>query len=116
MKAKEFSFSFREFVPFLHNTLEMSVMAGTEAEDLLAVRDLIQHAYLEVKELRNILSVIYQVGFIIPLIVQLVFGYYASLIVVVCNVLCLITQGAITVSEFRSMISRPNPCTYFYEI
>ena len=105
--AKDFSFRFRDYVIFMHNLLDMSVTAGTEAEDLLVIRDLIQFAFAEVQTLRNSLSMMYQIGFILPFIIQLVFGHYSNQVVFVCAILCLVTQSFITLSEIRSMISRP---------
>ena len=56
IEASDFQFKFRAYVKFLHNLLEMSIAAGTEFEDLMVVRDLVQHAFEEVREYRVILK------------------------------------------------------------
>lgn len=112
-EAENFSFDFRDYVGFLHNMLDMSVMAGTEADELLVLRDLVQHAYEKVRDFRTYLSQLYQFGFILPLIIQIVYGQASRYLVIICSSICLLTQCGITVSEVKSLISRPNPSEYF---
>ena len=53
----------------------MSTKAQTDAENLLIVRDLVNHTYDMVKDIRVRISYIYLCFYIVPLVIQLVFGY-----------------------------------------
>lgn len=115
-KAKDYLFDFQDYVTLLHEMLEMSVQAGTEAESLSSIRDLIQHAFERVQLGRFRLSYLYQLGFILPLIAQIIVSHYGyAWLVIVCCVSCLITQALITSSEFRNFANREKPLSYFQD-
>jgi hypothetical protein len=112
-EAKDFMFEIHGLTELNHQMLEMSQMAGVEAEDILIVRDIIHFSYEKINHLRTWMMYIYTFLYMLPFVLQLLIGGYAPNVTRILNGLSLATQLGILFKELNNLYNRPDKMEYF---
>lgn len=71
--------------------LEMSKLAGVEAEDILIVRDIIHFSYEKIFQIRTMWMYLYTFLYILPFVAQLVIGGNSPITTRTLNIISMMT-------------------------